>query len=228
VDRFIRTFLDWMRKNNLMSDSKTQKFLKSYNKTIQQRTGLSPSQMQGNKCLEVQYVIDSIIQQNKIEIPTSNYKLNANDKVRLIEPQKTRYNVSPYYYTITDISEKWITITAIDGSFKTVSRSQLIPIDMSTSKIKEAKSRGDTSSVLIIVILKYYPKMDSYKVKFDLLDDNYSYIDVIKSKELRTNKLHENSKIELEFFEESYLMSYRSTTVLLYLFLTLSLMLKYL
>jgi hypothetical protein len=49
-------------------------------------------------------------------------------------------------------------------------------------------------------ILKYYPKTNSYKVKFDLPDDNESYIDLIKAKELNANKALEHSKIELEFF----------------------------
>jgi hypothetical protein len=38
-------------------------------------------------------------------------------------------------------------------------------------------------------------------VKFDLPDDNDSYIDLIKAKEWRTNKPLEYSKIELEFFK---------------------------
>jgi hypothetical protein len=41
--------------------------------------------------------------QNKIEIIIPNYKLNINESVRRIELKKARYNVSPYYYTISDI-----------------------------------------------------------------------------------------------------------------------------
>jgi hypothetical protein len=67
-----------------------------------------------------------------METRTPNYKLDVNTKVRLIEPKKTlkktRYNVSPCYYMITDISHKSITISAADGSVKTVTRSQLIPV----------------------------------------------------------------------------------------------------
>jgi hypothetical protein len=62
----------------------------------------------------------------------------------LIEPKKklkkTRYNVSPCYYTVTDIWRKSITISAADGYIKTVTRFQIIPVDISTTKIKEAKS----------------------------------------------------------------------------------------
>jgi hypothetical protein len=64
--------------------------------------------------------------------------------------QKTRYNVSPYYYAITNISGKSTTITTPDGSAKTVIRSQVIHIN---SKIKEAKTIGSTSHDSVIEIL---------------------------------------------------------------------------
>jgi hypothetical protein len=95
--------------------------------------------------------------------------------------KKTRYNVSPYSYTITDISGKSITTSAADGSVKILTRLQNIPIDTST-KIKEAKPIGCNQGS-VIEILKFYLKTDSYKVKFDLPDDNDSYIDLIKAKE---------------------------------------------
>jgi hypothetical protein len=68
----------------------------------------------------VEYIIESINKQSKIETITFNYKLVANDKVRLIEPQKalkkTRHNVNPFYYMINDVLGKSITISAT-GSF---------------------------------------------------------------------------------------------------------------
>jgi hypothetical protein len=45
----------------------------------------------------------------------------------------------------------------------------------------------------VIAILRDYPKKDSCKVKFDVPDENNSYIDIIKAKELRTNKELEDS-----------------------------------
>jgi hypothetical protein len=60
IDRFIRTLSNWMRKNKSISDFKINKFIKTYNKTIHQSRGVSLSQMQDNKNLEVQYIIDSI------------------------------------------------------------------------------------------------------------------------------------------------------------------------
>jgi hypothetical protein len=64
--------------------------------------------MEDSKDLEVQFIIELTNEQNKIETTTPNYILNVNDKVRLIEPnktlKKTRYGISPYDYTITDIA----------------------------------------------------------------------------------------------------------------------------
>jgi hypothetical protein len=40
--------------------------------------------MEDNKDLEIQYIIDSIDKQNKIETITPYYKLNANEKIILI------------------------------------------------------------------------------------------------------------------------------------------------
>jgi hypothetical protein len=50
-------------------------------------------------------------------------------------------------------------------------------------------------------LLKYDPKTNSFKLKFDIADENDSYIDVIKSKELRAYKQLEHSRIELENFK---------------------------
>jgi nicotinic acid mononucleotide adenylyltransferase len=71
-----------------------------------------------------------------------------------------------------------MTISAADCSVKIVTRSQIIPVDISTTKIKGAKSiGGSVSRGLVTVILKYYHKINSYKVKLDLPDENDSYID---------------------------------------------------
>jgi hypothetical protein len=78
-----------MRKNKLVIYSKITKFIKTYNGTIYQKNGVSRAQMQENKDLEVEYIVDSINKQNKIESITRNYKLIINDKIRLIEPTKT-------------------------------------------------------------------------------------------------------------------------------------------
>jgi hypothetical protein len=42
--------------------------------------------------------------------------------------KKTRYNVTPFYFNISDITGKSITISVTDGSIKTVTRSRVIPL----------------------------------------------------------------------------------------------------
>jgi hypothetical protein len=44
--------------------------------------------------------------------------------------------VTPYYFIITDIEGKQFTISAEDGSFKTVTRSQIIPVKDNELNIK--------------------------------------------------------------------------------------------
>jgi hypothetical protein len=110
------------------------------------------------------------------------------DKVRLIEQKKTRYILTPYYYAIRDISDKSILISVTDGSVKTVTRPQFITNNIST-KLKETRVMEDNPVAdSVIEIIMYYPQMDFYQVKFDALDENYSYIDTIKTKELRINE----------------------------------------
>jgi hypothetical protein len=108
-----------MRKNKPITISKINKFLKTDHKPIHQTAGVSLFQMQYNKNLKVQYNIDLINNQNKIEDTTLNYSLNVNDKVRLTEPQnalkKTRYIASLYDYPIADITNKSIIITVVAG-----------------------------------------------------------------------------------------------------------------
>jgi hypothetical protein len=86
----------------------------------------------------VQYIVESINKQNEREMITPIYKMTVNIKVRLIESMKTRYNLSSYYYMITDISRKSITSSRTDGSVKTITRLQIIPVD-TTTKVKEPK-----------------------------------------------------------------------------------------
>jgi hypothetical protein len=51
-------------------------------------SAVPPSKKHDNKDLEVQCIIDSIPKQSKIVNKTPYYKLNANDKVILIELKK--------------------------------------------------------------------------------------------------------------------------------------------
>jgi hypothetical protein len=179
---------------------------------------MSPEVMQNNKDLEVQYIIESINEQNKIETQPG-YKISINDKVRLIEKKKelkkTRYNVTPYYFIITDIEGKQFTISAEDGSIKTVTSSQIIPVKNNELNIKQAKTIDGGIRGSVSEILKYYPNKDSYQVKFNMPNNEEPFIDIIKIKELRANKPLIYSKLEMEFFNKNKYYYF----LLLYLFL---------
>jgi hypothetical protein len=49
IDRFIRTMRDYLKKNEPADDSKITRFIKAYNNTIHNETGLSPKQYNINK-----------------------------------------------------------------------------------------------------------------------------------------------------------------------------------
>jgi penicillin V acylase-like amidase (Ntn superfamily) len=78
--------------------------------------------------LEIEYIVNKLAEQANIE-NKPGYKVNIGDKVRLIENKhtmkKTRSNVIPFYFIISDIQGKSITISSADGSVKTVTRSEL-------------------------------------------------------------------------------------------------------
>jgi hypothetical protein len=51
---------DYLKKNKPADDSKIIWFIKAFNNTIHNETGLSPKQMQNNKELEVNYIINKL------------------------------------------------------------------------------------------------------------------------------------------------------------------------
>jgi hypothetical protein len=182
---------DYLKKNEPADDYKIIRFVNAYNNTLHNETGLSPKQMQNDKQLEVNYIITQLSEQANVE-NTSGYKLDIGDKVRLIESthtmKKTRYNVTPYYFIISDIQGKSITISAADGSVKTVTRSRIISVKSNEiNTIKQAKTTTGTSRGSIVEILSYNSKKDTYKVRFEV-ENAPNYIDIISAKELRANK----------------------------------------
>jgi hypothetical protein len=117
IDRFIRTMRDYLKKNEPADDSKIKRFVYAYNNTIHNETGLSPQQIQNDKQLEIEYIIHKLSEQANVE-NKPGYKVDVGDKVRLIENKhtmkKTRYNVTPFYFVISDINCKSIIISATD------------------------------------------------------------------------------------------------------------------
>jgi hypothetical protein len=116
--------------------------------------------------------------------------------------KKTRYNVTPFYFIISDINGKSITISAADGSIKTVTRSRIIPLkSKEINTLKQVKTITGTSRGSIVEIINYNAKKDTYKVGFEV-DNGPDYIDIISAKELRANKPLVMSQLELEYFDK--------------------------
>jgi hypothetical protein len=102
--------------------------------------------------------------------------------------KKTRYDVTPFYFIISDINGKSITISTADEWVKTVTRSRIIPLKSNEiNSIKQAKTIRGTSRGSIVEILSYNVKKDTYKVRFEVEGGDH-YIDIISAKELRSNK----------------------------------------
>jgi hypothetical protein len=69
------------------------------------------------------------------------------------------------------------------------------------NSLKQDKTILGTFSGLIVEILSFNLKKDSYKVRFDV-EGGDDYIDIISVKELRANKPLEMSQLQIENFEK--------------------------
>jgi hypothetical protein len=98
---------DYLKKNEPADNSKINGFISTYNNTIHKETGVSPNEMQNNKALEIECIVNKLYEQANIE-NKSGYKLTAGDKVRLIDNKhtlkKTRYNVT-HFILLSRISQ---------------------------------------------------------------------------------------------------------------------------
>jgi hypothetical protein len=98
--------------------------------------------------------------------------------------------------------EQPITISAADGSVKTVTRSRVISLKSNeVNTTKQAKTISGTSPGSIVEIISYNAKKDTYKVRFEV-ENGPDYIDIISAKELRANKPLIMSQLELEYFDK--------------------------
>jgi hypothetical protein len=168
---------------------------------------MTPTEMQNSKEKELEYIHNMIREQHDVE-SEPGYKLKKGDHVRLINRErgmhKVRFKATPYYYIITEIDGSKITIQASDGTTKTVTRFQIIPITRSNNQYKYAKTVEGSNRGTISKIIKYYPKSRKYKVKFDVPGDSKGYIDIITERDLRlgSERPLKQTELEYEFFHK--------------------------
>lgn len=207
LDRFVRTLRDMAETKgygSTINKYQMAKLLKKYNDSTHNTIGVTPTEMHENKMLELQFIGKQ--QDKQLEIQgQEEYKLKVGDKVRTLEPKKTlnkkRYKVSPGYYVISDINGVNYTVSANDGTVKTVSRFMMFPLKSTDKSITYAHTIPGTSRGSVTEILKYDAKKDKYRVKFEM-PDGEGYIDTIPASYLRGTYPNRRSDIELEFWRD--------------------------
>jgi hypothetical protein len=102
--------------------------------------------------------------------------------------KKTIFKVTFYYFTITNISEKSITISAADSPIKSIMILQKVLVKSFNATIKTVKIIEVISRESIIEILKLHPKRDISNAKFQIFDRYNFNINKIKEKVLMVNK----------------------------------------
>ena len=201
LNRFIRTLRD-MRGNKPLTPEKLQKLISEYNSTNHSAINMTPAQMHSDKDAEVEYIYKMLGEQSKVEAQ-DDYELPVGTKVRLIvrkeKMNKKRYNVSPDYYTISGKDGMSYIVSAADGSTKTVSRFEIVPVG-SGHKFKYAKTFDETSRGTVAEIIKYYPKTKKYKVRFDM-PDGTDYFDTIPESYLRQRHPLRKTQLEIDYFK---------------------------
>lgn len=203
IDRFIRTIRDKHGSNTPISVNKMNKIINDYNNTVHSSLGYTPSEMQNDKRLEINYIIESIRKQNGIENAV-DYKLHEGDYVRLIKEKvtnsmkltKKRRTITKHYYIVGSVDKNRIVVSARDGSTKTVSRSDCVLIPKSTP-LTQAKTIGDGSRGIIKKIVDYDPRNERYKVVYED-SPGYWYVSLRNIRAQFPNRI---TPLELEFFK---------------------------
>ena len=212
LNRFFRTIRD-MAGNEALTPALMNELFNVHNSTVHSSTGMAPNDMKSSKQAEDDYIFRMLEDQSGIE-KKEGFKITPGSKVRLVLPKKkmnkTRYNVSPDYYTISDKEGLSFIATARDGSTKTVSRAQIVTNVPKASK--HAKTfEGETSRGTVSEILQYYPKKEKYRVKYEMPDGSEA-IDTIPVSYLRSKHPLRRTQLELEYFAKAKSKTVTSST----------------
>jgi hypothetical protein len=162
-----------------------EKLIQIHNTTIHSATGLTPEEMQNDKKLERQYIIEKIYERERRE-KLKDFELPIDTNVRYILDRKIlskhRYKVSPEYCKISGKDGMSYIIMAKDGTTKTVSRWKLFPVK-DISKMKFGSTFGNNRGQ-IKSIDSFDKKTKKYGVTFEM-PDNSTFKDSIPRINLR-------------------------------------------
>jgi hypothetical protein len=203
LDRFVRTIRDMIHTSNHGKGPKASlnKLITIYNKSLHTAIDMTPKEMYNSKEKEVEYIYYMLAKQQEIK-SQEGYDIPIGTKVRVMLPKrtlnKTRFKVSPTYYTVSDKEGISYIVMAKDGSTKTVSRFQMFPLGKNTS-LEHTPTTGETSRGEVTEIIKYYPKTDKYKVRFTIPGQK-DVFDTIPATYLRLKHPNRKSQMEIDFF----------------------------
>ena len=215
IDRFIRSLRDMNTptpKSQHQSDHpkyrdfstrRMAKLLDIYNHTVHFATGHTPQQMSDDDQLEKEYIARRLYDRERRRMQV-DFELQPGTFVRYILPKephvKRRYRVSPEAYKISHRDGNAYVLIARDGTVKTVSRWQIVPIgDTLPSTLKFANTFGNNNGT-VQEILDYYPQSRRYKVLFSN-PDGTTFEDTIHESFLRGALPQVQSTIEKEYHQ---------------------------
>ena len=196
IDRFIRTLRDMNRPQeypktaqstdkeyNYISLDKMNEFINVYNNSYHNSIKYTPKQMNDNKNLEEEYIINNIMRETR-QRAIKDFNLSIGDYVRYLIPrnpfQKRRYNVSRETYKIDDILGNIYTIIAQDGSTMNLPRWRLIKVSDNENK-RLGNTLGTDRGVIEEIIEEISP--NRVKVRFKM-PNGERYEKVINKREL--------------------------------------------
>jgi hypothetical protein len=215
IDRFIRTLRDMNTptvtgkrtsddpKYRDFTDKRMQKLLKIYNDTVHRTTKHKPNDMEGDRNLEISYIIKRLYDRER-RTKVTDAELKEGSFVRYILPRKVlgknRFKVSPEYYKISHRDGRAYVIMAKDGTVLTVARWRLFPV-ADVSRLKMGKSFGNRYGTVISINGEQKGRNgagDKYEVTFEG-PDGERYDDVIPKINLRGSNPQIKSELEIEW-----------------------------
>jgi hypothetical protein len=168
LNRACRTLRDMLKTNDFTSEQ-LLRVVKIYNHSVHSSIGVHPALMLRNPDLEEAYISKTVIDEyHKKE--NQDDELQPGTRVRFVVEKrfgtKTRHKITPEFYVVTGREGNNYTIQSADGSSKSLPRYRLVTVEQG-ERIREAKGiEGGSVRGVVEEILDFYPKTNTYKVKF--------------------------------------------------------------
>jgi hypothetical protein len=158
-----------MLKTNDFTEEQLLRTVKIYNHSVHSSIGVHPALMLRNPDLEDAYISQTVLEEYHRKKDMDD-ELPSGTRVRFIVEKKfgtkTRHKITPEFYVVIGREGHNYTIQSSNGSSKSLPRYRLLTVDQE-ERIHEAKSiEGGSVRGVVEEILDFYPKTNTYKVKF--------------------------------------------------------------